>query len=73
MTLSILGFLFLLKKHLTLNAKILAFNVDPNFNNSLNGLILLDIYNIPQETIELLSKEFNDGSILERFIPAGKC
>lgn len=61
------GIPVLLKKYLSLNAKILAFNVDPNFNNCLDGLILLDIYNVPQDTIESLSKEVNDGSILERF------
>ncbi|MBN2807613.1 MAG: lysophospholipid acyltransferase family protein [Prolixibacteraceae bacterium] len=61
------GIPVLLKKYLSLNAKILAFNVDPNFNNCLDGLIMLDIYDVPQETIESLSKEFNDGSILERF------
>jgi putative hemolysin len=61
------GIPVLLKKYLSLNAKILAFNVDPNFNNCLDGLILLDIYDVPQDTIESLSKEVNDGSILERF------
>jgi len=61
------GIPVLLKKYLSLNARILAFNVDPNFNNCLDGLILLDIYNVPQKTIESLSKEVNDGSILERF------
>lgn len=61
------GIPVLLKKYLSLNAKILAFNVDPNFNNCLDGLIILDIYNVPQDTIESLSKEVNDGSILERF------
>jgi len=61
------GIPVLLKKYLSLNAKILAFNVDPNFNNCLDGLIILDIYDVPQKTIESLSKEVNDGSILNRF------
>ena len=61
------GIPVLLKKYISLNARILAFNVDPNFNNCLDGLILLDIYNVPQKTIESLSKEVNDGSFLERF------
>jgi putative hemolysin len=61
------GIPVLLKKYLSLNARILSFNVDPNFNNCLDGLILLDIFNVPQKTIESLSKEVNDGSILERF------
>jgi putative hemolysin len=61
------GIPVLLKKYLSLNAKILAFNVDPNFNNCLDGLIILDIYDVPQNTIESLSKEVNDGTFLERF------
>jgi hypothetical protein len=41
--------------------------VDPKFNNSLDGFILLDVFKIPENTIESLSKDVNDGSILERF------
>lgn len=61
------GLPVLLKKYLSLNAKIVAFNVDPGFNNSLDGLIVLDIFDVQQSTIESLSKELNDGSLLERF------
>jgi hypothetical protein len=28
---------------------------------------VLDVYNVPKTTIESLSKEANDGSILDRF------
>ena len=61
------GLPVLLKKYIKLNAKIIAFNVDPKFNNCLDGLILLDVNDVPKNTIESLSKEANDGSILERF------
>ena len=61
------GLPILLKKYIKLNAKIIGFNVDPKFNNCLDGLILLDIYTIPKSTLESLSKEANDGSILKRF------
>ncbi|MCX6220901.1 MAG: GNAT family N-acetyltransferase [Bacteroidia bacterium] len=61
------GLPVLLKKYLGLNAKIIAFNVDPKFNNCVDGMIVLDIYDIPKETIESLSKEFNDLSLLKRF------
>ncbi len=61
------GLPVLLKKYIKLNAKIIGFNVDPKFNNCLDGLILLDVYDIPKDTIESLSKEANDGSILKRF------
>ena len=61
------GLPVLLKKYIKLNAKIIGFNVDPKFNNCLDGLILLDVYDVPKNTIESLSKEANDGSILQRF------
>ncbi len=61
------GLPVLLKKYIKLNARIAGFNVDPGFNNSLDGLIVLDIYDVPKNTIESLLKEVNDGSLLERF------
>lgn len=61
------GLPVLLKKYLGLNAKIIAFNVDPKFNNCVDGMLVLDIYDIPKSTIESLSKEFNDLSLLNRF------
>jgi putative hemolysin len=61
------GLPVLLKKYIKLNARIAGFNVDPKFNNCLDGLIILDIYDVPRNIIESLSKEVNDGSLLERF------
>jgi putative hemolysin len=58
----------LLKKYIKLNAKIIGFNIDPKFNNALDGLLILDLYDVPISIIESLSKEINDDSILERFI-----
>lgn len=57
----------LLKKYLKLNGKIIGFNVDPKFNNALDGLLILDLFQVPIDTITSLSKEINDKSILERF------
>ena len=61
------GLPVLLKKYIKLNAKIIGFNVDPKFNNCLDGMMALDLCDIPQNTIETLSKESNDGSILQQF------
>jgi Putative hemolysin len=61
------GLPVLLKKYIKLNAKIIGFNVDPKFNNCLDGLIVLDLCDVPVNTIESLSKEANDGSILQQF------
>jgi len=57
----------LLKKYLSLNAEISGFNVDPKFNNCLDALMILDLLDVPINTIESLSKELDDKSILERF------
>jgi len=57
----------LLKKYLTVNAEVLGFNVDPLFNNCLDALIVVDVFGVPFEIIESLSKEINDQSLLERF------
>lgn len=41
----------LLKKYLKQNAKIIGFNVDPAFNNCLDGLMILDFKSIDMSTI----------------------
>jgi putative hemolysin len=61
------GLPVLLKKYIKLNAKIIGFNVDPKFNNCLDGLIVLDLCDVPANTIESLSKEAKDDSILQQF------
>ena len=61
------GLPVLLKKYLGLNAKIAAFNVDPKFNDCIDGLLILDIFDIPKSVIESLGKEVNDASLLNRF------
>lgn len=44
----------LLKKYLKQNAKIIAFNIDPKFNNSLDGFLVMDLKGIPEDTFELI-------------------
>jgi len=58
----------LLKKYLEINGRIIGFNIDPKFNYCLDGLLILDLYNTPQEFIKGLSRELKDASILDRFI-----
>ena len=57
----------LLKRYLKLNGQIIGFNVDPKFNNALDGLLILDLFDVPLETIASLSRELEDESILDRF------
>jgi hypothetical protein len=47
----------LLKKYLHQNARIIGFNCDPLFNNALDGLMILDFKDIPQDTLDNLNKE----------------
>lgn len=47
----------LMKQYIRQNAKFLGFNLDPNFNNALDGLMILDIADVPMETMELLQRE----------------
>jgi putative hemolysin len=61
----------LLKRYLRINGRIIGFNLDPKFNDALDGMLVLDLFDVPMETISSLSKEINDDSILERFM-AGK-
>lgn len=66
------GLPVLLKKYLGLNAKIMVFNIDPKFNDCVDGMILLDIFDISKATIDLLTKEMNDLSPLGRLYKGGK-
>lgn len=60
------GIPILLKKYMKLEGKILAFNIDPDFNNALDGLLLLDIQNVPDNAIDMLSKSM-EIDVRERF------
>ena len=57
----------LLKKYISLNAKIINFNIDPLFNNCLDGLIIVDIFEIPFDNITAIAKDVDDTKILQRF------
>ncbi|MDP4224297.1 MAG: GNAT family N-acyltransferase [Bacteroidota bacterium] len=58
----------LLRKYLELNSKIIGFNVDPKFNDCLDGLMIMDLYNAPPDFYKALSKDLkNDSLINQRF------
>ncbi len=46
----------LLKKYIKQNARIIGFNLDPNFNDALDGLMILDIEDLPENTLENLQR-----------------
>jgi len=41
----------LLRQYLGLNGKLISFNVDPCFNNALDGLIMVDLRQVPLKTL----------------------
>lgn len=47
----------LFRQYLRQNARFIVFNVDPNFSNCLDGLMILDIAQLPASTIEALQQE----------------
>ena len=50
-------FPILMKQYIRQNARFLGFNLDPNFNDALDGLMILDVADVPHQTIELLQRE----------------
>ena len=56
----------LMRKYLQLNGKIIGFNIDPNFNNCLDGLMMVNICDIPLEMLDNLAKELEWGNVNER-------
>jgi len=47
----------LFRQYLRQNARFIAFNVDPNFSNCLDGLMILDITELPPSTLDMLQQE----------------
>ncbi len=48
----------LLKKYIKQNAKVVAFNVDPLFNNAIDGLMYIKIADLPESTVRPVMEEF---------------
>jgi putative hemolysin len=48
----------LIKKYIKQNAKVVAFNVDPHFNNAVDGLMYIRIADIPESTVKPVMEEF---------------
>lgn len=48
----------LIKKYIKQNARVVAFNVDPLFNNAVDGLMYIRIADIPESTMKPVIEEF---------------
>ena len=47
----------LIKKYIKQNAKVIAFNVDPLFNNAIDGLMYIKISDLPESTVKPVLEE----------------
>ena len=54
----------LIKKYVKQNARLVAFNVDPKFNNAVDGLMYIKVADIPESTVKPVMEEFQ--VVLER-------
>lgn len=60
----------LFKKYLKINAKFLCFNVDPDFNDTLDGLLFLRFEDYPKDEILMMTKDCTAeerAALLKRF------
>lgn len=48
----------LIKKYVKQNARLVAFNVDPKFNNAVDGLMYIKVADIPESTVKPVIEEF---------------
>ncbi len=48
----------LIKKYIKQNAKVVSFNVDPMFNNAVDGLMYIRISELPESTVKPVMEEF---------------
>lgn len=48
----------LIKKYVKQNARLVAFNVDPKFNNAVDGLMYIKIVDLPDSTVKPVMEEF---------------
>ena len=50
----------LIKKYIKQNAKVIAFNVDPSFNDAIDGLMYIRISDLPESTIKPVLDEMSE-------------
>lgn len=48
----------LIKKYVKQNARLVAFNVDPKFNNAIDGLMYIKVSDLPDSTVKPVLEEF---------------
>ncbi|PVW15340.1 GNAT family N-acyltransferase [Marixanthomonas spongiae] len=61
----------LIKKYIKQNAKVVAFNVDPLFNNAVDGLMYIRIADLPESTVKPVMEEFQE-ELEKKYANGGK-
>lgn len=56
----------LIKKYIKQNAKVVSFNVDPNFNDAIDGLMYIRISELPEDTIKPVLEELSNQMLEEQ-------
>lgn len=60
----------LIKKYIKQNAKVIAFNVDPKFNDAIDGLMYIRVSDIPESTVRPVLEDIQ--AELDKKIKSGK-
>jgi len=61
----------LIKKYIKQNAKVVAFNVDPLFNNAIDGLMYIRIADLPESTVKPVMEEFQ-AELEKKYLSKGE-
>lgn len=65
------GMPVMMKKYLQLGGRVMGFNIDPLFNDTLDAMLVLDLCDVPKEKIDMVAREFAGEDVYERFRAIG--
>lgn len=61
----------LMKRYLQLGGRVMGFNIDPLFNDTLDAMLILDLCDVPKSKIDMVAREFVGEDVYERFRTVG--
>ena len=64
------GLPILIKQYLGLNGRLVSFNVDKDFNDALDGLIIVDLLKVPEKVLARYMGKDQAAAFLARHLPA---
>lgn len=65
------GMPVLMKRYLQLGGRVMGFNIDPLFNDTLDAMLILDLCDVPKSKIDMVAREFVGEDVYERFRTVG--